>query len=59
MWCPRPCYCAQLAGGVGNVCIIEGIPGTTRGVDYSAYRFDERGNLLMPDKPGFALTLTK
>jgi len=56
-WIPRPHYVAQLAGGLGNVCIIEGIPGTTRGVAYSAYTFDGEGNLVLPDKPGFGLTL--
>jgi len=58
MWCPRPYYCAQLGAGAGNFCIVEGIPGTTRGVDYSAYRFDEDGHLVVPDKPGFGLAWT-
>jgi hypothetical protein len=39
------------------VCITEGIPGTTRGVDYSAYRFDPQGHLVLPDRPGFGLRL--
>lgn len=56
-WIPRPHYVAQLAGGLGNVCTIEGIPGTTGGVDYSAYRFDPKGNLVLPDSPGWGLSL--
>lgn len=55
-WTPRPYYAAQLAGGVGNVCIIEGIPGAARGVDYSAYRFI-KGKLFLPEAPGFGLKL--
>ena len=58
MWIPRPFYAAQLAAGMGNVCIVEGIPGTTRGVDYSAYTFDKNGDLVLPDAPGFGLTLS-
>ena len=58
-WIPRPHYVAQLAGGLGNVAIIEGIPGTTRGVDYSAYTFDDKGHLVLPDKPGWGLTLER
>ena len=38
MWTPRTYYCAQPAAGVGNVCIIEGIPGQAPGIDYSAYK---------------------
>jgi len=57
-WIPRPHYAAQLAGGVGNVAIVEGIPGTTPGVDYSAYRFDEKGNYIVPTQAtGFGLKL--
>lgn len=55
-WPLRSYYTAQLAGGVGNVCIVEGIPGATPGVDYSAYRFQD-GKLLLPALPGFGLTL--
>ena len=39
------------------MCIVEGIPGTTRGVDYSAYKFAKNGDLILPDAPGFGLTL--
>ncbi len=56
-WTPRPYYTAQLAAGVGNVCIVEGIPGKARGMDTSAYRFKD-GKLIMPDAPGFGLKLT-
>ncbi|MCS7224991.1 MAG: mandelate racemase [Armatimonadetes bacterium] len=57
-WIPRPFYVAQLAAGVGNVVIVEGIPGTTEGVDYSAYRFTQ-GLLTVPDLPGFGLKLAE
>lgn len=56
-WTPRPYYAAQLAAGVGNVDIVEGIPGRAKGIDYSAYRM-EKGKLVMPDTPGFGLKLT-
>ncbi len=56
-WTPRPYYSAQLAAGVGNVVIAEGIPGGAQAIDYSAYRFDAKGNLMLSDKPGFALDL--
>jgi len=57
-WTPRPYYAAQLGAGVGNVCTVEGIPGAAKGVDYSAYTFDKKGNLIVPRTPGFGLTLT-
>jgi D-galactarolactone cycloisomerase len=56
MWTPRPYYAAQLGAGVGNVVIVEGIPGKAEGVDYSAYKFVD-GNIIMPDVPGFGLSL--
>jgi L-alanine-DL-glutamate epimerase-like enolase superfamily enzyme len=56
MWLPRPYYAAQLAAGVGNIPIVEGIPGTARGIDTSAYQL-RNGELVMPDAPGFGLTL--
>ena len=49
-------YAAQLAAGLGNVPTVEGVPGTTDGVDTSAYRWED-GNLTVPDRPGFGLTL--
>jgi hypothetical protein len=42
---------------VGNVVIAEGIPGGAPEIDYSAYRFDARGNVIMPEVPGFGLRL--
>jgi L-alanine-DL-glutamate epimerase-like enolase superfamily enzyme len=56
MWCMRTHQTAQLAAGVGNVPIVEGIPGRTPGIDYSAYRMHE-GKLVMPDEPGFGFRL--
>ncbi|MFN4180422.1 MAG: mandelate racemase/muconate lactonizing enzyme family protein [Armatimonadota bacterium] len=55
-WIPRPYYVAQLAAGVGNVTIVEGIPGKTEGVDYSAYKL-VNGQIVVPDEPGFGLKL--
>ncbi len=55
---PRAYYAAQLGGGLGNVAIAEGIPGGAADIDYSAYRFDAGGRLVLPlDRPGFGLTL--
>ena len=54
---PRPYYCAQLAAGVGNVDIVEGIPGKASGMDTSAFSFDEAGNLVVPEAPGFGIGL--
>lgn len=56
MWRMRSFYAAQLAAGLGNIPIVEGIPMRTGGVDESAYVWDD-GRLVMPKKPGFALTL--
>ncbi|MFO7903175.1 MAG: enolase C-terminal domain-like protein [Pirellulaceae bacterium] len=56
MWTPRTYYCAQFAAGVGNVCIIEGIPGRAPEIDYSAYKITD-GKLVVPDTPGFGLKL--
>jgi L-alanine-DL-glutamate epimerase-like enolase superfamily enzyme len=56
-WTPRTYYSAQLGAGVGNVVIAEGIPGGAPEIDYSAYRFDARGNVIMPEVPGFGLRL--
>ena len=55
---PRPYYCAHLAAGVGNVDIVEGIPGQASGMDYSAYTFDDDGRLVVPDAPGFGIGLS-
>ncbi len=56
MWCLRTHHTAQLAGGVGNIPIVEGIPGTTGGVDTSNYTMRD-GKLVLPDSPGFGLEL--
>ena len=55
-WIPRPYYVVQLAAGVGNIIIVEGIPGKTEGVDYSAYKFID-GKIVVPNLPGFGLRL--
>jgi hypothetical protein len=55
MWRMRSFYTAQLGGGPGNIPIVGGIPMRTSGVDESAYVWDD-GRLVMPEKPGFALT---
>jgi len=57
-WTPRTYYCAQLAAGLDNICIVEGIPGGAPEIDYSAYRF-VNGALAVPDTPGFGLRLKK
>jgi D-galactarolactone cycloisomerase len=49
-------YAAQLAAGLGNVAVVEGVPGRTEGVDTSAYAFSE-GRLTLPERPGFGLPL--
>ena len=54
---PRPYYAAHLAAGVGNVAIVEGIPGTATGMDYSAYQFAD-GKLVVPAAPGFGIRLS-
>ena len=54
---PRPYYAAHLAAGVGNVAIVEGIPGTATGMDYSAYQFAD-GKLVVPEAPGFGVGLS-
>ncbi len=51
---PKPFYCAHLAAGVGNVLIVEGIPGVGTGLDYSNYIIRE-GKLCIPDLPGFGI----
>lgn len=56
-WSPRTYYAAHLAAGVGNVPVVEGIPARAEGIDYGAYTM-EKGNLLMPNSPGFGLELS-
>lgn len=55
---PKPFYCAHLAAGLGNVVIIEGIPGTGERLDYSGYRIAE-GKMHVPSTPGFGIGLAK
>lgn len=55
-WPLKTLYAAQIGAGLGSAHIIEGVPGTTDGVDASAYRFGD-GILTLPDRPGFGLTL--
>jgi L-alanine-DL-glutamate epimerase-like enolase superfamily enzyme len=50
-------YAAQLAAGLGAVPVIEGVPGTTEGVDASACRLED-GLLHLPPVPGMGLELT-
>ena len=57
MWRLRTHHAAQLAAGTGNIPIVEGIPGATRGVDLSNYSM-RGGNLVVPaDAPGFGMEL--
>ena len=47
-------YAAHLAAGLGNVPIIEGVPGTTAGLnDYTL----EDGYVVLSDEPGFGIKL--
>jgi L-alanine-DL-glutamate epimerase-like enolase superfamily enzyme len=56
MWTMRTHQTAQLAAGVGNIPIVEGIPGRAPGIDYSAYKMRD-GKLVMPEEPGFGFRL--
>jgi len=49
-------YAAQLAAGLGNIDVVEGVPGATVEADTSGYRFAD-GILTVPDLPGFGLPL--
>lgn len=51
-------YAAQLAAGLGQVPVVEGVPGVTEGVDTSAYTFAD-GRLSVPDRPGFGLPVPR
>lgn len=53
---PVTYYIAQLAASVGNFIIVEGIPGKTEGVDYSAYKLVD-GQIIVPNETGFGLDL--
>lgn len=47
-------YAAQMAAGLGNVPIIEGVPGETLELDTSAYTIAD-GTVTVPDAPGFGI----
>jgi L-alanine-DL-glutamate epimerase-like enolase superfamily enzyme len=47
-------YAAQLAGGLGHVPTIEGVPGISHELSWSGYRL-EAGMLHLPDGPGFGI----
>lgn len=51
-------YAAQMAAGLGNIPIVEGVPGATEGVDTSGYVLAD-GELTLPDQPGFGIPLPK
>lgn len=50
----KTCYAAQLAGGLGGVPIVEGVPGRVEGVDDSGYMLAD-GVLTLPESPGLGL----
>jgi hypothetical protein len=52
----RTYYAAQIACGLSNVPIVEGVPGNVDGVDDSGYVL-EGGVLTLPEAPGFGLDL--
>lgn len=56
MWTMRTYQTAQLAAGLGNIPIVEGLPGKAPGIDYSAYKM-QNGKLVMPDEPGFGFRI--
>ncbi|KAB0678565.1 mandelate racemase [Aureimonas leprariae] len=56
-WPLKTLYAAQIGAGLGSASIVEGVPGTTTGIDASAYRFED-GILTLPERPGFGLPLT-
>ena len=51
-------YAAQLAAGLGNVDILEGVPGSSPDIDTSGYLVSD-GVLTVPDLPGFGLPLVR
>jgi L-alanine-DL-glutamate epimerase-like enolase superfamily enzyme len=50
-------YAAHIAAGLGNVPIVEGVPGHTLGTDGDGYHLSD-GHLILSDRPGFGLDLT-
>lgn len=49
-------YAAHLAAGLGNVAIVEGVPGHTTGTDGDGYDLVD-GHLELSDRPGFGIEL--
>ncbi|MEU4605694.1 enolase C-terminal domain-like protein [Kribbella sp. NPDC023972] len=47
-------YAAHIAAGLGNVAIIEGVPGHTLGTDGDGYDLSN-GHLTLSDRPGFGI----
>lgn len=52
----KTAYAAQLAAGLGNVPVVEGVPGTTAGVDAAPFTVSD-GVITVPETPGFGLRL--
>lgn len=53
----KTAYAAQLAAGLGNIAVVEGVPGITEGVDASAFAL-VGGALEVPEVPGSGLELS-
>jgi L-alanine-DL-glutamate epimerase-like enolase superfamily enzyme len=49
-------YAAHIAAGLGNVAIVEGVPGRILGIEGDGYQLSD-GYLELSDRPGFGLTL--
>jgi L-alanine-DL-glutamate epimerase-like enolase superfamily enzyme len=49
-------YAAHIAAGLGNVPIVEGVPGHTLGTDGDGYELSD-GHLVLSDRPGFGIDL--
>ena len=49
-------YAAHLAAGLGNIDIIEGVPGHTTGTDGDGYVLTD-GRAILSDRPGFGIDL--
>lgn len=54
----KTAYAAQLAAGLGNVLTVEGVPGSTDGVDAEAFTMQD-GAITVPETAGFGLVLTE
>lgn len=54
----KTAYAAQLAAGLGNVLTVEGVPGSTQGVDADAFTVHD-GAITVPETAGFGLGLTE